>query len=376
MGGLLIENLTKTYPAPGHGRIQALQGVTLSVHPGEFLVVLGPSGSGKTTLLRTVAGLEEPTAGTISIAGRVVNSLPPEAREVAMVFQEPSLYPHMTIRGNLEFGLKLRKYAATGRVERVRTVGELLGLQGLLDRMPKDISGGERQRVALGRAMVLNPKVLLFDEPLSNLDGPLRAEIRREILHRRSGATVLYVTHDQLEAMSLADRIAVLKDGVLLQLGTPREIYQAPANLFVAQFLGSPSMNLFHGVLHETEGVLSFLEQNGAASGGLTFIVPKSAPKSLRGYVGKEIVFGLRPENIFLQNQRSSSDLDEPWIEASLEHSEFLGPDTLVFLRNSRTRLIAKAPADFEAVKQSPLRVYLQVENGHFFDSSLGVRCT
>src|SRR5438874_13514737 len=253
MAGVKLEGVRKIY-TEGAQQV-AVERVDLDVKDGEFVVLVGPSGCGKSTTLRMIAGLESISAGTVKIGDRVVNDVPPKARDIAMVFQNYALYPHMTVRENLGFGLSIRKQPPAVIDERVRTVAVSLGIDGLLDRKPAQLSGGQRQRVALGRAIVREPLAFLFDEPLSNLDAQLRVETRVELarLHRKLGATMVYVTHDQSEALTLGDRIAVLKEGVLQQIATPMELYQRPANKFVGGFIGSPSMNFIEGVIQRSE---------------------------------------------------------------------------------------------------------------------------
>ena len=288
MPAVTLEKLTKVY-ATG---IRAVDGLDLRVNEGEFVVLVGPSGCGKTTALRMVAGLEEITSGTLRFGDRVVNHVSPRHRDVAMVFQNYALYPHMTVRQNIGFALENKKIPAAERDRRVRSAADVLGLTELLSRKPRQLSGGQRQRVAMGRAIVREPSVFLMDEPLSNLDAKLRVRMRSEVLrvHRRIGAATLYVTHDQTEAMTMGDRVAVLRDGVLQQYGTPRKLYDSPANLFVASFIGSPEMNLYEASLEATE--------DGAA------VVLGSQRLTLPGrtdvgqYYGRKIIIGIRPEDL------------------------------------------------------------------------------
>ena len=244
MGTVTIDNVTKSY-----GAVEVLHGVSVDIADGEFVILVGPSGCGKSTLLRMIAGLEEITSGTVSVSGRVVNNLPPKERDIAMVFQSYALYPHMTVAENMGFSLKLARAPKSEKETRVAEAARILGLDQLLERYPRQLSGGQRQRVAMGRAIVRDPQVFLFDEPLSNLDAKLRVQMRSEIkaLHQRLKTTIVYVTHDQIEAMTMADRIVVMNGGVIEQLGTPLELYDKPANTFVAEFIGSPSMNLVSG---------------------------------------------------------------------------------------------------------------------------------
>jgi len=294
MAQVILKDVDKIY----EGRAKVVDRFNLSIRDGEFIVLVGPSGCGKSTTLRMIAGLEDISAGTIRIGERVVNDIPPKDRDIAMVFQNYALYPHMTVFENLAFALKLRKVSRTQIEERVQRAAAILGIQTLLDRKPRALSGGQRQRVALGRAIVRNPQCFLFDEPLSNLDAKLRVSMRAEIkqLHLRLGSTTVYVTHDQEEAMTLGDRVVVMKDGVIQQSGSALEIYHLPANRFVAGFLGSPQMNFLRGKLREEGGALIFDEGSGKLP------VPPWARAMLAGArggdKGEEVVLGVRPESL------------------------------------------------------------------------------
>src|SRR5689334_10850133 len=277
------------------GGTHVIRGVDIDIADGEFAVLVGPSGCGKSTLLRMIAGLEEITAGEIEIGGRVVNDMPPKERDIAMVFQNYALYPHMTVRDNMAFSLMLAKQSKEMADERVRKAADILGLNALLDRFPRQLSGGQRQRVAMGRCIVRDPQVFLFDEPLSNLDAKLRVQMRTEIkeLHQRLKTTSVYVTHDQIEAMTMADKIVVMRDGVVEQTGTPLEVYDRPANQFVAGFIGSPAMNFLPGVLRRSghEARIEFADG-----------VSLPAPVGVNGQDGQKVVYGTRPEHIELAN--------------------------------------------------------------------------
>jgi multiple sugar transport system ATP-binding protein len=294
MAQVILKDVDKIY----EGRAKVVDRFNLSIRDGEFIVLVGPSGCGKSTTLRMIAGLEDISAGTIRIGERVVNDIPPKDRDIAMVFQNYALYPHMTVFENLAFALKLRKVSRAQIEERVQRAAAILGIQTLLDRKPRALSGGQRQRVALGRAIVRNPQCFLFDEPLSNLDAKLRVSMRAEIkqLHLRLGSTTVYVTHDQEEAMTLGDRVVVMKDGVIQQSGSALEIYHLPANRFVAGFLGSPQMNFLRGKLREEGGALIFDEGSGKLP------VPPWARAMLAGArggdKGEEVVLGIRPESL------------------------------------------------------------------------------
>ncbi len=267
MARVALKHLVKVFPEKGGPGVTAVKNISLEIEDREFMVLVGPSGCGKSTTLRMIAGLEEITSGTVAIGGEIVNGVPPKDRDIAMVFQNYALYPHMTVYDNMAFGLKLRKFPKADIDARVRDAAAMLGLNAYLARKPKALSGGQRQRVALGRAIVRKPKVFLFDEPLSNLDAKMRVSTRTEIskLHGRLGATMIYVTHDQVEAMTMGDRICVMKDGNIMQVAAPLDLYNHPDNLFVAGFIGSPSMNFFKGALRRVGGHVSFVEDNPGA---------------------------------------------------------------------------------------------------------------
>jgi multiple sugar transport system ATP-binding protein len=299
------------------GETQVIHGVDIDIGDGEFVVLVGPSGCGKSTLLRMIAGLEQITEGEIAIGGRVVNTLPPKERDIAMVFQNYALYPHMTVRENMAFSLKLRGADRTEIDRRVTEAAEILGLVPYLDRYPRQLSGGQRQRVAMGRAIVRDPQVFLFDEPLSNLDAKLRVQMRTEIkaLHQRLTTTSIYVTHDQVEAMTMADRIVVMHDGVVEQIGTPLELYDSPANLFVAGFIGSPAMNFIGGRLRRMNGAV-WVE----APDGTRLPARPDAP----GADGQEVIYGFRPEHMTLANGADG-------VAAKVTVVEPTGADTYVY---------------------------------------------
>ncbi|MEL6680101.1 MAG: sn-glycerol-3-phosphate ABC transporter ATP-binding protein UgpC, partial [Pseudomonadota bacterium] len=308
MASLTLSNLVKTFD-----KTDVLHGIDLEVADGEFVVFVGPSGCGKSTTLRIIAGLEEASSGTIQIDGQVVNNLEPKDRNIAMVFQNYAIYPHMSVRKNIGFGLRTAKMAKADKEARVDEVAAILGMTDLLDRKPNQLSGGQRQRVAIGRAMVRDPSVFLFDEPLSNLDAQLRTQMRLEIkkLHQRVGNTVVFVTHDQVEAMTMADRIVIMKDGHIQQVGTPSEVYHRPANTFVARFIGAPSMNMLAG---RVEGDAVHLEAGG--------VIP--LPDHL-GVANREVTLGLRPDDL-----RATA---EPGVlSGTVMVVEPLGPDTLIYV--------------------------------------------
>jgi multiple sugar transport system ATP-binding protein len=373
-----IEKLTKLFPAPNGGVVRALESATLEATPGELLVLLGPSGSGKTTLLRLIAGLEEPASGNIRIDGKSMAGVPPEDRDVAMVFQEHALYPHMTVRDNLGFGLRLRKVPPNLIRERVQEAAGLLAIAPLLDRFPNQLSGGERQRIALGRTLVLRPRVFLLDEPFSNLDLPLRTQLRRELLklQRRLAVTTIYVTHDQQEAMALASRIAVLERGRLQQIGTPREVYVEPVNLFVASFVGAPPMNRIEGMLTEQNGRVWF--GSSRASGGelppFRFALGERALLRLKGRLGEQLIACFRPEHARELADANDCKAGEAEWTANVEAVEPLGPETHVVLRSGGLSFVARLSPTTRAVSGEKLRLALRVAEACYFASESGER--
>jgi multiple sugar transport system ATP-binding protein len=332
------------------------------------MVLVGPSGCGKSTTLRMIAGLEEITNGTISIDGKVVNHVLPKDRDIAMVFQNYALYPHMSVYENMAFGLKLRKFPKAEIEARVREAAAMLGLESYLDRKPKALSGGQRQRVAVGRAIVRKPKVFLFDEPLSNLDAKMRVSTRTEIskLHARLGATMIYVTHDQVEAMTMGDRICVMKDGDIMQVAEPLTLYNHPANLFVAGFIGSPPMNLFKGTIKRAGNHLSFLETNPTGT-PITVVLTESLSRRTSSYIDKPIVFGIRPENV--QDSLTVTQPDPSCtIEVKVEVSEPMGAETYLYLDTGASSFIARVrPTDRFEVNQK-VKVTFDMDQAHLFD--------
>ena len=322
MGALSIRNVRKAY-----GPTEVLKGINIEVEEGEFLILVGPSGCGKSTLLSMIAGLDTITSGEVHIGGRLVNRLSPKDRDIAMVFQSYALYPNMTVRENISFGLEIRKVPKDEQKKIVDRVAQILQMGHLLDRKPSQLSGGQRQRVAMGRAIARNPTLFLFDEPLSNLDAKLRVEMRTEIklLHQRVGKTIVYVTHDQIEAMTLGDKIAVMKAGEVQQFGSPQQVYDDPANLFVASFMGSPSMNFVPCQVVEAGSSVGVKLQ----SNGNSFVFPVDhAAAKLKPSLGKEVIMGLRPEQITARGERQAQHV----AKAKVEITEPTGPDTLVLI--------------------------------------------
>ena len=360
MATVRLENVRKEFD---RGKV-AVAGASFDVADGELLVLVGPSGCGKTTLLRMIAGLEAASSGTIAIDGRVVNDVPPRERDIAMVFQNYALYPHMSVAENLAFGLKLRGMPRAEIARRVDAAAAMLGLHEMLERRPRQLSGGQRQRVALGRALVREPKVFLLDEPLSNLDAKLRLSMRVEIarLHRRLGATMVYVTHDQIEAMTLGQRIVVLNDGEIQQIDTPMRLYEQPANVFVAGFLGSPAMNFLRGTLQQ-EGAHAQLKIGDGAVLPLGDLGRRRPEVS--GYGGKELVLGLRPEHLHVAQSRDSS---EATLRARLEVVEPVGNEMFLNLRFGSTDLVARVPPQALPAHGAELSLSFAPEQLHAFD--------
>jgi multiple sugar transport system ATP-binding protein len=368
MAQVVITNLVKTYAEKSGAGVRAVNGISLTVADREFMVLVGPSGCGKSTTLRMIAGLEEISGGTISIDGLVVNQVLPKDRDIAMVFQNYALYPHMSVYDNLAFGLQMRKFPKAEIDARVREAAAMLGLEPYLDRKPKALSGGQRQRVAVGRAIVRKPKVFLFDEPLSNLDAKMRVSTRAEIskLHARLGATMIYVTHDQVEAMTMGDRICVMKDGDILQVAEPLELYNHPANLFVAGFIGSPPMNFFKGTIRRTAGQLAFVETNGAAA-PLTLALGDGLAAKAAARVDQPVVFGIRPEDIH-DTLTLPSPAPACTAEVKVEVAEPMGAETYLYLDTGATSFIARVrPTDRFVVNQR-IKVTFDLDHAHLFD--------
>jgi len=371
MAKVIIENLVKTYPEKSGPGVTAVRSINLTIEDREFMVLVGPSGCGKSTTLRMIAGLEEITGGTITIGQKVVNDVLPKDRDIAMVFQNYALYPHMSVYENMAFGLKLQKVPKAEIDQRVKEAAQLLGLEALLDRRPKALSGGQRQRVAVGRAIVRKPKVFLFDEPLSNLDAKMRGSTRTEIsrLHARLGATMIYVTHDQVEAMTMGDRICVMKDGEIMQVDEPLEIYNHPANLFVAGFIGSPPMNFIKGTVHFSSNGPQFIEQSTVAS-PLTFGLSGALADRIKPFEGKPVVFGIRPENIH-EITGTTPPMPQP-LELTLDLAEPMGAETYLHLTTGANALIARVrPSDNYTISQK-LRFSFDFTKAHFFDATTG----
>ncbi len=360
LASVRLEKVEKTY----EGGVVAVHEMSLDVKDKEFAVLVGPSGCGKSTTLRMIAGLEEVTSGNIYIDGQVVNDVPPRDRDIAMVFQNYALYPHMSVYENMAFGLRLRKLPKHEIDERVRESAAILDIEGYLDRRPKALSGGQRQRVAVGRAIVRKPKVFLFDEPLSNLDAKLRVQMRTEIskLHQHLGATMIYVTHDQTEAMTMGDKIVLMKDGYVQQIAAPLAIYSRPANKFVAGFIGSPAMNFLEGRLGKARGLV-FLEDRGGAK----LPLPKQHHKRLKAFVGKELTLGLRPEDIHLTGPGAFAGTK---VKVMVEVVEPMGNEIYVYFSTPPNggQYVARVNSSKEPPVGKPLELVFDLSKAHFFD--------
>lgn len=360
MAKVELRNVKKIYP----GGVEAVKGASLVVNDKEFVVLVGPSGCGKSTTLRMVAGLEEISEGEIYIGDTLVNDVPPKNRDIAMVFQNYALYPHMTVYKNMAFGLMLRKFPKKEIEKRVHEAAQILSIEHLLDRKPKALSGGERQRVAVGRAIVRQPKVFLFDEPLSNLDAKLRVQMRAEIskLHTRLQSTMIYVTHDQIEAMTMGDRIVVMLGGAIQQIASPLELYHRPANKFVAGFIGSPPMNLVNGEVYAQNGHLRFRSDGN----GLDLIVAPAHQAALDKYAGKKVIFGIRPED-FHRND-TQQPIDGKSVTANVEVVEPMGSEIYLYLDAGGKTLTARIDSDTEPAVNQAHVLDIAVDKAHYFD--------
>jgi multiple sugar transport system ATP-binding protein len=363
MATVSLKDLCKRYADKSGADVTAVQSVNLEIRDGEFMVFVGPSGCGKSTTLRMIAGLEEISGGTVAIDGQVVNDVLPKDRDIAMVFQNYALYPHMSVYDNMGFGLKLRKLPKDEIDRRVREAAALLGLETLLERLPKALSGGQRQRVAVGRAIVRKPKVFLFDEPLSNLDAKMRVSMRAELakLHARLGATMIYVTHDQVEAMTMGDRICVMRGGEIMQVAEPLELYHRPANTYVAGFIGSPPMNLIRGRVVRRESGWWFTES--AEASPLSLPIPVALAE--RAPATGEVVLGLRPEDITLAPQG-----DAVPVTLRLELDEQMGAEAHLHLRSGAHTLVARVPAAGTFTAGDELILHVAPAKIHLFDAA------
>jgi len=358
MSSVTYDHVTKEF-----GSVKAVNDLNLAVDDKEFLVFVGPSGCGKTTALRLLAGLEEISSGDIKIADRVVNDVPPKDRDIAMVFQSYALYPHMTVYDNLAFGLKLRKTPKDEIKRRVQEAADILGIGELLTRKPRQLSGGQRQRVAVGRAIVREPKVFLFDEPLSNLDAKLRIAMRSEItkLHHRLQTTFIYVTHDQMEAMTMASRIAVINKGMLQQLDTPQVLYDRPNNMFVAGFIGAPAMNFFKARLKKADGKLV------VDTGSFSVPVPADRNKAYEAYVDKPVVFGIRPEDIF-NPAFVPPGIIAAKVDAKIDVTELMGNEIWIYLVSGENNIVARVDPRTDFHIGDKVQVAFNMNKVHLFD--------
>ena len=377
VAGVILKGIGKVYP----GGVRAVTDFNLKIKNKEFIVFVGPSGCGKSTTLRMIAGLEEISEGELYIDDRLVNDIPPKDRDIAMVFQNYALYPHMTVFENMAFGLKLRKVPKDEIARKVEEAARILDLTHLLERKPKAMSGGQRQRVALGRAIVRSPQVFLLDEPLSNLDAKLRAQMRTEIakLHKRLGTTFIYVTHDQTEAMTMGDRIVVMKDGYVQQIDTPQNLYLNPVNKFVASFLGSPQMNMIDSVLRQdpTNGLyyVEFGSADSKSSRGVKYTIvvpPEKATPELASYVNKEVIMGIRPESIhdepmYLQNATTGV------VDCTVEITEMMGAETYLYLNCEGIPLTSRVAPTSTARAQDTIKVVMDPYKIHLFDKETEV---
>jgi len=357
MSRVVLKDVIKVYP----NGFEAVHGINLEIEDGEFMVLVGPSGCAKSTTLRMVAGLEEISGGTITIGDKVVNDIPPKDRGIAMVFQNYALYPHMTVYENMGFSLKMKKVSKKKIDEKVREAAKILDIEDLLNRKPKELSGGQRQRVAVGRAIVRDPKVFLFDEPLSNLDAKLRVHMRVQLsqLHQRLKSTMIYVTHDQVEAMTMGDRICVMNSGKIMQVDTPHNVYQYPANKFVAGFIGSPPMNFIKGEVIETNNNIKIKTKE------VELKLPLDKSENLREHIGKKVWFGIRPEDIAIGKPNEANS-----IKGEIRVIEFMGNEAYIYSKIGDEEIISKA--GFQDVKDlkngSECFFTINMENCHIFD--------
>ncbi|NPV54012.1 MAG: sn-glycerol-3-phosphate ABC transporter ATP-binding protein UgpC [Firmicutes bacterium] len=358
MARVFLDHVTKAF-----GNVIAVNDATLEIKDKEFLVLVGPSGCGKSTTLRMVAGLEEITSGSIYIGDNVVNDVPPKDRDIAMVFQNYALYPHMDVYNNMAFGLKLRRFPKAEIDKRVKEAARILGIENLLNRKPKELSGGQRQRVALGRAIVREPKVFLMDEPLSNLDAKLRVQMRSELskLHNRLQTTIIYVTHDQTEAMTMGDRIVVMKDGFIQQVGAPLQIYSHPDNVFVAGFIGSPAMNFLDARITK-EG-----DDYYADCESFKVKLPANRFERIGEYVGKEVIFGIRPEHIDDKDLVPNPVADRI-VKATVDVMEPMGSEAYLYLSNGPQSFVARVDAKTRATDGADIQVVFNTDQAHLFD--------
>lgn len=360
MANIRMENICKTYP----NGVNAVEDFTLEIKDREFIIFVGPSGCGKSTTLRMIAGLEDITSGTLEIDGKIVNEVPAKNRDIAMVFQSYALYPHMSVYDNIAFGLR-RRHGKNEIDKKVHEAAKILGLESQLKKKPRELSGGQKQRVAMGAAIVRNPKVFLMDEPLSNLDAKLRVQMRLEIsqLHERLGATIVYVTHDQTEAMTLGTKIVVMKDGVIQQVDTPKNLYEHPSNLFVAGFIGSPQMNFLEAAVVEEADNLCL------KIGDALLAMPKPRQEILRdkGYLGKEVIMGIRPEDI-KDSEIFINTFEDAGITAEIQVYELLGAEALLYFEYGGSKITASVHSRTKAREGDVVRLAFDMEKSYLFD--------
>tara|TARA_R110002096_G_scaffold435518_1_gene661167 strand:+ start:1468 stop:2583 length:1116 start_codon:yes stop_codon:yes gene_type:complete len=370
MAHIQIENVFKNY-----AKTEVVKGVSLTVNDGEFMVLVGPSGCGKSTLLRMIAGLEDIDKGTIAIDGKVINNIPPKNRDLAMVFQNYALYPHMSVYENLAFGLKINGVKKKDYDPIIQETAKILGLTELLERKPKQLSGGQKQRIAVGRAIVRNPKAFLFDEPLSNLDAKLRIQMRTDLLrlHKQQKATSIYVTHDQVEAMTMADRIAIINSGVIQQVDTPLNVYNHPKNLFVAGFIGSPTMNFISGSISDENGRFFFLTYSGKK-----FIeLPESVFSKVSDISSKKLILGIRPEDILTAPSTSENTYIETLSPSTIELIEHMGDVSLLHINSdAKVNWTVKTPPQPDLKVGAEKSLYLNSSKIHLFDKETEVNLT
>lgn len=366
MADVTLSNIFKIYP----GDVTAVRDVNLHINDQEFIVFVGPSGCGKSTTLRMIAGLEDISKGTLKIGEKVVNDIAPAHRDIAMVFQDYALYPHMSVYENMAFSLKLRKFAKTEIDNRVREAARMLELTDYLDRKPKALSGGQRQRVAMGRAVVREPSVFLFDEPLSNLDAKMRVSMRAELaeLHDRIKTTMIYVTHDQIEAMTLGDRIVVMKDGEVQQCAEPLDVYSYPANEFVASFIGTPPMNMLSGTLEKHGESTVFNGEN------CSFTLPADKAKQVSNYIQKPVTFGIRPEDMKIEGQQSPEQTES--ITAQMHMKETLGNELIAHLHAGPHKFLSRVDSHDRPNLEGDLKIYPVLERCHVFSKESGTNLT
>jgi len=369
MGGIKLENISKIYQSKDKVKSKAVDNINLEIKDKEFLVLVGPSGCGKSTTLRMIAGLEEITEGKLFIDGKLVNDIPPKDRDISIVFQNYALYPHMTAYQNLAFGLKIKKIKKDIIHSRVMEAAKILEIEDLLDRKPKSMSGGQNQRVAIGRAIVRKPKVFLFDEPLSNLDAKLRGQMRVEIakLHKTLQTTVVYVTHDQVEAMTLGERIVLMDKGKIQQVDTPVELYNNPQNLFVAGFIGTPTMNFIEGNVTKSNNHLVFMDLSE------TFQFTLPIDHFLKDYLDQAIVIGIRSENIYGQIDKDVNKTEYATLNCKIQFIEELGHEKFAFAKLNDKQIVSRLKPNAEITIDKPKKLFLDINKMHFFDKKSGV---